>query len=238
MTTMQKRYKSLDKRFIYTPLARLKLLFYRLRGRSWIEYYADKLDAGARRKGAKVLDDAYLAGGLEHLAFLQRHGLSPTTRFLDYGCGWLRTGRQVMTIIPPAQYVGLDISGERIAVGQRKLAAEGIPAGSYRTHVVRDCLLNEVSDLTFDLAWANSVFSHMPRNDIATTLRSMKSRLAADGAFIFSFVRIDRVVPQSEKTWAYSMDEMRQMCADAGLRFEPLDDWTYTTQQMVRATVA
>ena len=71
-TNLKGDYKSVDKR-LSTQVDKLVVLFYRLIGRSWIDYYADRLDANA----GKDLGDDYLDGANVHLQYLQAHGLPP-----------------------------------------------------------------------------------------------------------------------------------------------------------------
>ena len=64
-TNLKGDYKSVDKR-LSTQVDKLVVLFYRLIGRSWIDYYADRLDANA----GKDLGDDYLDGANVHLQYL------------------------------------------------------------------------------------------------------------------------------------------------------------------------
>ncbi|MBT6910843.1 MAG: class I SAM-dependent methyltransferase [Rhodospirillaceae bacterium] len=232
-TNLKGDYKSVDKR-LSTQVDKLVVLFYRLIGRSWIDYYADRLDANA----GKDLGDDYLDGANVHLQYLQAHGLTPDHVMLDYGCGWLRTGGGAIRFLKPGHYFGVDISAERIKAGCERLVAEGIDPANFEVHPVRDCLLREVAGQKFDTVWANSVFSHMPGDDISAMLAALRPLLAIDGQFVFNFVRADRPMIKSVKSFSYEVEEMRALCEAEGYAFELLHDWDYTTHQMARVVAA
>ena len=48
------------------------------------------------------------------------------------------------------------------------------------------------------------------------------------------FVRADRPMMKSVKSFAYQVEEMRALCEAEGYSFELLHDWVYTTHQMAR----
>lgn len=226
-------YKSIDKR-LKSQFDKLNVVFYRLTGRSWIDYYADRLDANAN----KDLNAEYLEGAKVHIEYLKAHGLAPHHMMLDYGCGWLRTGAEAIRYLEPGHYVGIDISAGRVKAGRKRLIADGIDPESFAVFTVRDCALREVEDRRFDIVWANSVFSHMPAGDIRAMLASLRPLLTTGARFFFNFVRADRPVTKSIKSFSYQVDEMRALCEAEEFAFELLDDWDYTTHQMAQVVVA
>lgn len=53
----------------------------------------------------------------ELLIFLQKYGLQPTDIAVDYGCGSLRLGRNVIDFLAPGKYWGIDITDEFYNLG-------------------------------------------------------------------------------------------------------------------------
>ena len=169
------RNKSIRYRFWEIPKEYLKLYLYRLRGRSWIEYYADRIDT----KETEALPSApdYLDVGKEFLTYLREHGLRPEHQLLDYGCGILRGGLQFVPYLEPGHYVGVEISGSRLEQGRRLMDEAGIARDRYATLLVHDCSLKELGDRKFDYVWAHAVLMHMPEPDIRELLSSLKKHL-------------------------------------------------------------
>ncbi len=190
------RHKSIRYRFWGIPKEHLKLCFYRLRGRSWIDYYADHLDT----KDTEVLpqEASYLDVGKEFLTYLKEHGLRPEHYLLDYGCGILRGGLQFVPYLQPGHYVGVDIAGTRLEQGRRLMDEAGIAGDRYATFLVHDCSLKELGDRKFDYVWAHAVLMHMPEADIRALLSSLKKHLNPGAEFFFTFFPSEKLGARSD----------------------------------------
>jgi SAM-dependent methyltransferase len=216
------RHGSIRHRFWVTPKEYLKLGLYRLRGRSWIDYYADHIDTEPSE--ALPEEPAYLDVGKEFLAYLQEHGLRPEHSLLDYGCGILRGGLQFVPYLEPGRYVGVDISATRLAQGRKLMEAAGIAADRYDTFRVHDCLLKELGDRRFDYVWAHAVLMHMPLDDIRVLLSSLKQHLAPGARFFFTYfpskqLGTDRVVKDQVRDFYYPTQLLSKMFERAGYDF-------------------
>jgi SAM-dependent methyltransferase len=219
-------YNSVRFRFLYLPIEWLTYLFlYRLRGKSWIEFYGWRMDEQIRRKGHVPPKQRYLDLAEIHAAFLRRHGLRTTDRVLDYGCGLMRTGLKLSATLTEGLYVGVDISAERIAQGRDLMRAAGVPEERYETHVVSDCRLEVLRGRQFDVVWANSVLTHMPAEDIQVMFRSIQNLLAPDGRYFFTFAEAGERKRKAIKDFWYPREEIERFSREAGFQIKFHEDW-------------
>jgi SAM-dependent methyltransferase len=217
-------HNSVRFRFLGLPKYWLTYLFqYRLRGRSWIEFYGDRLDGFVDIE--KPLPEGYAARGEVFFAYIRKHDLEPHHRFLDYGCGFLRTALPVIRHLTEGRYVGVDISAQRIARGRRYLRSNGIEDDAYEVHVVEDCKLRELEGQRFDFVWAMSVINHMPEEDIQIMLRALRPLMAPGGRFLFVFNEGETTRRWRMKDWWYPVSDVRRWCEEAGFGFEILPDY-------------
>lgn len=217
------RNRSIRFRFWEVPKETLRLWLYRLRGRSWIDYYANRMETDAGE--ALPSEPSYLDVGKDFLTYLQEHGLRPEHQLLDYGCGILRGGLQFVPYLQTGHYIGVEISGPRLEQGRRLMDEAGIPGDSYSTLLVHDCSLKELGDRKFDYVWAHAVLMHMPEQDIRSLLDSLKKHLNADALFFFTFfpsenLGLDRIVKDKIRDFYYPTDYLRRIFEDKGYEFE------------------
>ena len=217
-------HNSVRFRFIILPRQWLTYVFlYRLRGRSWIDFYGDRLDGYVDVE--KPLPAAYTAHSQGYFQYMLKHGLESHHHFLDYGCGFLRTALPVIRHLTEGRYVGVDISPQRIARGIRYLRTNGTADGTYDVHAVKDCELRELEGQQFDFVWALSVINHMPEQDIRVMLRAVRRLMAPDGRFLFVFNEGKTTKRWRIKDWWYPLADMRSWCEEAGFAFEILPDY-------------
>ena len=216
------RHKSIRSTFWDVPKEYLKLCLYRLRGRSWIDYYANYIDT----KEAEALPAVprYLDVGKDFLIYLQEQGLRPEHHLLDYGCGILRGGLQFVPYLKPGHYVGVDISEGRLEQGRRLMDEAGIAGDSYSTLLVHDCSLKELGDRKFDYVWAHAVLMHMPESDIRALLISLKNHLNAGASFFFTFfpsekLGLDRIARDQVRDFYYPSEYLKALFECMGYDF-------------------
>jgi SAM-dependent methyltransferase len=127
--------------------------------------------------------------GRMQLEFLKSQGLVPGDRMLDVGCGCLRGGVHFVGYLAPGNYYGIDLSPDLIRAG---LEIE-IPRAGLRGRLAPDHLLVngafEVSrfGVTFDVAWAQSVFTHLPSAPIGKCLAEVARCMRPGGRFFATF---------------------------------------------------
>jgi SAM-dependent methyltransferase len=130
--------------------------------------------------------------GRKQLDFLVEHGLRPDHRLLDVACGSLRAGRHLVDYLEPGNYYGIDHSADLIDAGyyhelddaqRQRLPRENLTVnGSFR-----------VADLgqTFDVALANSLFSHLNLSHVRLCMARVAEALDPGGRFFATFFEMD-----------------------------------------------
>lgn len=216
-------YNSVRYRFLTLPREEIKYAWYRLTGRTWLDFYTSRLNAFVDLD--RPVSEAYLVHGEYQAQYLLDHGLKPDHYLLDYGCGILRLAYFVLPYLPKGHYVGVDIAEERLAKGRALLAKRGIHEDAYRVVVARDCKLLELKGDRFDYVWAKSVFTHMPLSDIEEMLVSLRPLLKKDAQFFFTFSRGEKYTRKKVKDFYYTDELLRSTCQKGGYHFEIMDDW-------------
>ena len=187
--------------------------------------------------------------------FLVQRGLRPTHFLLDVGCGSLRGGVHFIKFLDPGHYYGIDKSQELLAAGRDiELPRYGL--------VEKDPVLVEMDDFgfdrldrQFDVALAQSVFTHLPLNSVIRCLMNMEQALRPGGEFYATFFenpagkrnllpiprpvigRGDEVRPRrlssffDQDPYHYDVDTFRWICEGTELRVEYLGDWNHPRDQ-------
>ncbi|MEP7013166.1 MAG: class I SAM-dependent methyltransferase, partial [Acidobacteriota bacterium] len=110
--------------------------------------------------------------GRFQLDYLVAEGLAPGMTLLDVGCGCLRAGVHLIPYLEPGRYFGVDVSAPLLDAGYDvELVAVGL-----QDRLPRENLLANGSfeawrfGTRFDMALAQSVFTHLPANFIRRCL--------------------------------------------------------------------
>lgn len=106
--------------------------------------------------------------------YLTAQGLQPDMQVLDLGCGALRVGVRLVDFLEPDRYFGVDMSEEILDAGYDvELAAVGLQHKLPRAHLVPTDDFEFASlpkSEPFDMALAQSLFTHTPVNDLRLCL--------------------------------------------------------------------
>jgi hypothetical protein len=233
--------RSLKARFFRIPLEHLEFfLLYRLWGKTYTEFYSVRMSRQVQKAQNKPITPGYFESAAYHLDYLKSKGMRPDHRFLDYGCGLMRTGVAIMGYLEKKKYVGVDISEERFKRGAPVAAQHGFGPDYYTNIRISDCDNPELRGMTFDIIWSHDVFCHMPPEDCRVALRTLRDCLADDGQFFMTYSEEDRYRRGRFKDFWFTRDQARAMCEDAGYKFEIMTDWRkfQPDQVMVRLTKA
>jgi SAM-dependent methyltransferase len=236
LALLRGRHNSIRHRFFTLPREEIKYAWYRMTGRSWLDFYKSRLNAMVDT--GREVSQRYLETGKQHAQYLIDHGLKPEHRLLDYGCGVLRLAHALLPYLPKGHYVGVDIAGERLEKGRALLAKRGIADDAYRVLVVQDCKLKELQGEKFDFVWAQSVFTHMPLEDIEEMLTSLKPLLNPGAQFYWTFSQAEKFARRNTKDFYYPEATLRATCERVGYRFEVMPDWDPVGGVMVRVDLA
>lgn len=180
--------------------------------------------------------------------FLVHEGLRPHHRFLDIGCGSLRGGLHFIRYLDPGRYVGMDASAELLEAGREELRQAGLEdRGSTLVHM-SDFGLHRLGG-RFDMALAQSVFTHLPVNDIIRCLMGVDRVLAPGGRFYATFFENpegkrnldpvhhptstgeDLVTYFDRDPYHYDVDTFRWACAGTRLDVSSMGEWGHPRDQ-------
>ncbi len=142
--------------------------------------------------------------GEHQLNFLLAQGLQPGDRFLDIGCGSLRAGRHLVNALDPGHYYGIDANLSLVQAGYDvELDDEQrsrLPASNLRANDRFDGDFG----VKFDMAIAQSVFSHVSLNHIRLCLYRTARVMRPGGKFYATFFEqppstpLDRIIIRRE----------------------------------------
>ncbi len=119
--------------------------------------------------------------------YLVSQGLRPEHRLLDVGCGCLRAGVYFIPYLADGHYYGIDKNESLLEAGRR---VEMVDSGlaSRQVHLLcRDDFDCSGFGQRFNVAIAQSVFTHLPWNSILRCLVEIQAVLAPDGKFYATF---------------------------------------------------
>lgn len=129
--------------------------------------------------------------GALQMAFLRSEGLRPQDALLDVGCGCLRGGVHLVAYLEPGRYYGIDRDAQLVRAGlEIELPRAGLAGRLSPDHLLVDDAF-EVGRLgaTFDVAWAQSLFTHLTPPDIRRCLEQVARVVRPGGRFYATFFR-------------------------------------------------
>ncbi len=199
-----------------------------------------------RVKARKFVGGHWEALGKLQEDFLVEQGLKPEHRFLDVGCGSLRAGVRLVDHLEPGHYYGIDINPEAIRIGY-----DWVPTDEQRERLpVTNLHATDRFDadfgVKFDMAIAQSVFTHVSLNDIRLCLYRVAKVMAPGGRFFATFNERREDYPldgtrgkrYTEKNvyWQYRQD-LRWVAEFSPWEFRYIGDWGHPrNQRMVEYT--
>jgi SAM-dependent methyltransferase len=183
--------------------------------------------------------------GKLQLDYLVERGLKPEHHLLDVGCGPLRAGVHFIEYLETGHYAGIDHNAEMLEITREvELPKHGL------VEKQPQLLANGLFEFgqfgkKFDYAIAQSVFTHMPLNNIMRCLVQMSRVLNPGGRFYASIYEnphgklyIDDIRQSETGTshydsdiWHYGMDAIHFAAEGTGLTVEYEGDFEHPKNQ-------
>lgn len=163
--------------------------------------------------------------GMLQAAFLIKFGLKQNHYLLDIGCGTGRLARQIVPCLHEGHYNGVDISHEAISAALDLAATERwggyLPNFHYDIDTVKDKI---------DIAWAYSVFIHLPLDIVTDIMRKVAARLRHErSAFLFAFVPEKVSIRTGLKQFRHTSEDYERAASEAGLTIGEFPNWVEWT---------
>lgn len=213
--------------------------------------YSDADVAAGKHRGA--IGGRWETHGLHQLNFLLEQGLTPHMRFLDVGCGSLRAGRHLVDALEPGHYYGIDANLSLMQAGYDiELTDE------QRTRLpITNLRANDRFDgdfgVQFDMAIAQSVFTHVSLNHMRLCLYRTAKVLRPGGKFYVTFFErppatpVDKIFLRSgararpnlgeQNVFWYYRADMEWAATYGPWRFRYIGEWGHPVhQKMVEYT--
>ena len=199
---------------------------------------SERVKQRGHRKYVGGLDAEMWYGiGKRQYHFLINEGLTPEHKFLDIACGSLRLGQYLIPFLNKDNYFGVE--------GENYLVNEGLKHEIYFDVVLRknpNFAFNYNFDFSFadeiDVAWAQSLFTHLTIEDIGLCLTSVKKVLKDDGRFYFTFFEGPEdqnlhAESHANKNWSYEYKSIESCAMDCGLKLRYIGHWGHERDQMM-----
>lgn len=186
--------------------------------------------------------------GQLQFTFLKEHGLKPSHKLLDIGCGCLRGGVHYIRYLDEGNYYGLDVNQSLIEAGIQELKKEALIVKQPILLVDNQFRLEKFGE-KFDFMVSISLFTHLPMNIIIRCLSKAKTHLKPEGIYFSTFFEAPRsayleklVQVPGEITskydsdpFHYSSEEMIWMGNTSGLDTRIIGGWNHPKNQKMAA---
>jgi len=181
--------------------------------------------------------------------FLVERGLKPSHYFLDVGCGSFRGGVHFIRYLKPGHYFGIDKNKELLDAGRNVELKRCNLMERNPILVQMDNFDFQSLNTQFNYALAQSVFTHLPLNNIIRCVMNIEKALVQGGRFYATFwenpqgkFNLEPVMhPQVDdppivtyfdrNSFHYNFETFRHICEGIRLTVEYVGDWKHPRGQ-------
>lgn len=196
----------------------------------------------------EIVGGLWEAVGSLQFEFLKRHGLATSDHLLDIGCGSLRGGVHFVAYLQPGHYWGVDSNEPLLEAGyQTELTKLNLTDRLPRTNLLHEKDFNfDRFNRTFDIAIAQSVFTHLSGNRIRLCLYRLAKAMRPGARLFATFFEVPEHHPVDDvyvhptggvRSFAYKdpfhyrMSEIEAFVADLPWRIKWSGDWDHPRDQ-------
>lgn len=212
------------------------------------EFTEAEIAAGVHRAFIGGVWDSH---GQHQLDFLKSQGLRPDQKFMDVGCGCYRAGRHLVDYLDSDNYYGVDANRSLMETGYDVELTEEQRAKLPLANLRANDRFDVDFGVQFDMAIAQSVFTHVSLNHIRLCLFRMAKNTAPGGVFyatfferpgktpvdtIFNTTRAKPYFTEKNVFWYYRTD-LQWAAQGMPWKFQYIGDWGHPAgQRMVAYT--
>lgn len=222
------RHNSMRYRFLGLPKEQFGIWYYRMTGRSYLQWYADRLDSFA--EGQHVSDnsrfDSYFGTGGEDLEMLRVFGMTPQSTLFEIGVGHGRSAQHFASFLDEGNYVANDISRERIRHCRELFELRGISQSKAEFLVTIDNSFDWLRGRKFDFVWCGSVIAHMPPEVIEELLANVHKAMGPNTVYLFDYDVSEKTGTEvhDPKNYVFDFDWFSRTGSKSGLVMEDVSD--------------
>lgn len=178
--------------------------------------------------------------------FMVRQGLEAQNVLVDVGCGSLRGGRFFIEYLDPERYLGIDRNEWLIEAGLKHEVPPALKERKRPQFVVSDRFEFQKFGKSFDYGIAQSLFSHLTKEDIHLCLMNLRPEMRPQGRFYATFMA--RTYPFREyvnprrsderQPFRYDAEEILAIGREAGWQGRYVGDWGHPRGQLMLEFIA
>jgi len=148
--------------------------------------------------------------------FLIRQGLKPSHNFVDYGCGSLRLGKELIPYLDSGKYHGLDVTDQFFLLGKSLIDPVVWKTKQPSLNVINEKNLKFTSDKKIDFLMSCAVLYHIPAAELPKYFTNIVNLLKDEGKAFVDFTYSKKVYKRAMATWSYPKKLIENIAGDAG----------------------
>ena len=134
---------------------------------------------------------------------IQKHiGTLDGKVFLDIGAGTIIPGEHFEKIGKPNKYYAQDIRLEPLVEGIEFLKSKGVDTSIFHKLVSDDFDFGLIKDGEVDVAWSNSLFSHLSINSICHCLKNLHPKMKRGSSYYTSMLILPDNLERASYNWS------------------------------------
>lgn len=175
--------------------------------------------------------------GRRQYHFLVSRGLIHSSRFLDVACGSLRLGQYLIPMLDAGHYFGLEGEEDLVRAGlEQEMLFDVAKIKQPKFAINYDFDLSTCDG--YDFAIAQSLFTHLTREDILRCFTGMRPVADPGSQFFFTFFEGEEDQnpdgdSHANRNWRYRFETLKALAEAAGFECTYIGDWGHERSQMM-----